>query len=557
MRLLFLLPAALLLGCGGGDDDGEGRTCEVQMARQAVLAEDRYILGQAGAYPPDTMLRGRERELYRSQAARREAAWATVSKVLAPIALAQELPNAPATSVPLWQTWYGRDDTTRLFQSLFTELGAEERSSRERFGQPAIDEALGWHATELEALENWPVERRDAYLAAIETSEQLAGVGGLGPVSYSPAALRTFLRSYPELLQCQQAGAPEPFVDTPGDSVQTALREPLSLPSCGSRNWGPFYVGDGETLEAATTGEGASLASLTLWRDGLEVACEPGLACSIEGPGAVSLAVTAGVDGLTEAALQVDYAAPNAPWASCLEQAFASDSAVVKASWARAQFEQTLPVYDTSGEALRTTLSANAVSGWGEPVRQADPGPESIYTIERPSGGRYRLAGLHIMTKELEHWQWTTLWWSDTPDRDFGEDRPESIRSLGGPWSNYKMCTVTMFDEGDADPTGGFAETAPTLADALEAVHGGAGAPTWCSNPYIELGEGNMGTNCIGCHQHGGTELLSETIIRDDETYPDFGRTQLRNNFPHDYSWAPEAGDELTLAFKAIVDFLD
>ena len=30
-----------------------------------------------------------------------------------------------------------------------------------------------------------------------------------------------------------------------------------------------------------------------------------------------------------------------------------------------------------------------------------------------------------------------------------------------------------------------------TLGDAIEAVNGGAGAPSWCSNPYLELGEHN------------------------------------------------------------------
>ena len=26
-----------------------------------------------------------------------------------------------------------------------------------------------------------------------------------------------------------------------------------------------------------------------------------------------------------------------------------------------------------------------------------------------PNGNRYRLAGLHLMTKELDHWLWITL----------------------------------------------------------------------------------------------------------------------------------------------------
>ena len=551
----ILLAAVATAACG---DNAVKAECEELGARQAVQAEDRYVIGKAGAYPADMMLRGRERELYRSQKLRREAAWTTVAKVLTPAALAQELSNSPAGELPLWQTWYAKDDTTRMFQSLFAALPDEDQSAHARFSQVSIDDALDWNATELEELANWPQERRDEYLAAVGNSEQLAGLAGVGLVSYSPSALRHLLRSYPELLDCQRAGAPADFVDTPGESIQQAVREPLAIASCAQRVLGPFYVGDAESLLATVSGEGAADAQIALRgdEDSVDVVCDGDAPCRRAGGGAVYVEISAGTEALL-GAVQVDYATPDAPWAGCLEGAFAIDSVIVKPSWRRAQFGEKLPIHDTSAQALRTTRSANAVDGWGQPVAEADPGPESIYTIERPNGNRYRLAGLHIMSKELEHWQWTSLWWSDSPDSDFGEDRPESIDVLGGPWNQYKMCTVTMFDEGDADPRGGFSESAPSLAAALEAVHGGAGAPSWCSNPYIEEGAGNMETNCIGCHQHGGTELLSEAIIGEPENFPYFGRTQLRNNFPHDYSWAPSSGDELTLAFKAVVDFFE
>ncbi|NIS36800.1 MAG: hypothetical protein GWN73_40355, partial [Actinobacteria bacterium] len=45
------------------------------------------------------------------------------------------------------------------------------------------------------------------------------------------------------------------------------------------------------------------------------------------------------------------------------------------------------------------------------------------------------------------------------------------------------------------------------LASALRAA---AGGPSWCSNPYIEHGRGNARTNCIGCHQHGGSEVFTD-----------------------------------------------
>ena len=154
------------------------------------------------------MLRGRERELYRSQRTRREAAWQTVAKVLGPVSIARDVPATEVDELPLWQTWYAKDDTTRIFQYLYEDLSPEQRAGRERFAQTDIDAALGWNATELEELENWPLERREAYLSAIDTSEKLAGIGGIGIVGYSPSAMRELLRSYPELLSCLRSGPP-------------------------------------------------------------------------------------------------------------------------------------------------------------------------------------------------------------------------------------------------------------------------------------------------------------------------------------------------------------
>jgi hypothetical protein len=149
------------------------------------------------------------------------------------------------------------------------------------------------------------------------------------------------------------------------------------------------------------------------------------------------------------------------------------------------------------------------------------------------------------MTKELDHWLWITLWWSETPNEDFGADRPKSIAGLGGPWGAYKMCVTTAFAEEDPLPGGGFDMAHPSLASALSAVYAGKGAPTWCSNPYLEEGHGNAATNCIGCHQHGGTELRPEDIL----LLSDFGRPARRNNFPADYSWATTRGDDLGQLF--------
>lgn len=241
----------------------------------------------------------------------------------------------------------------------------------------------------------------------------------------------------------------------------------------------------------------------------------------------------------------------------CFDEELPPDAVLIKAQWVRADFGRDLPAYDTDGASLDRLLAGTA--HWGEDGdRRADPTPEQIHTIRLRDGSVFRLAGLHIMTKELRHWQWISLWWSDLPDRDFGEDRPARIRDELAPvWSNYKMCVVDWYEEGDPDVTRWYGD-APSLAAALEAVDGGEGAPTWCSNPYIEHGRHNARTNCIGCHQHGGSTVMGdrdgdgapdafdlEAVIDDERLFPATGRVQVRELFPADYLWSLTRVDDL------------
>ena len=227
---------------------------------------------------------------------------------------------------------------------------------------------------------------------------------------------------------------------------------------------------------------------------------------------------------------------------ACLNGPFPDGAALIKASWRRADVATPLPTFDTSSAALARRLSADGRFAWGEGDGQADPGPEDIYTLTLPNGNAFRLAALHIMTKELDDWFWTTLWWSPEPNLDFGADRPALFPEA---FLNYKLCSVVAFDEQDADPSGGFEAEHPSLAQALSVTYGGSGGPSWCSNPYLEEGDGNAATNCIGCHQHAGTRLSSEEILGDGERFPEHGRTLLRRAFPSDYVFAATAGDAI------------
>jgi hypothetical protein len=269
--------------------------------------------------------------------------------------------------------------------------------------------------------------------------------------------------------------------------------------------------------------------------------------CTVSGPGAFDVIASARGTG-AHGMLEVDYDAAVPTWAACLTRPFPDDAVVIKADWRRVLPDMPLPVYDTSAAGLARRLGPNGGFAWGDGDATADPGPDDIYTATLANGNTYRLAAMHIMTKELDHWVWVTLWWSATPDDDFGADRPAGVT---GPWRHYKMCTTTAFEEHDPEADGGFGGS---LGAALAVVHSPV---SWCSNPYLERGSGNADTNCVGCHQHGGTGLQVEAILADPTLFPAHGRTVVRNNFPSDYSWTVDHGDELTRLFADVIEYYD
>ncbi len=256
-------------------------------------------------------------------------------------------------------------------------------------------------------------------------------------------------------------------------------------------------------------------------------------------------------------------------FALCFEREFPEDAALVKAQWVRADFDMGMPAYDTDAETLARVTGPSTSGDWAAGDRAVDPSPEEVLTIQLRNGSTYRLSGIHVMTKETRHWMWVTLWWSDRPDEDFGEDRPESFSSRVAPvFQNYKLCVATDYEERDPDPAASLAPW-PSLAAAYVATSPGDG-PSWCSNPYIEHGRGNARTNCIGCHQHGaatvGEDLDGdgaldpfdlERLITDDENFPAAGRFRVRDVFPGDYLWSLTRVDDLAHVIRHEVDHFE
>jgi hypothetical protein len=552
MRSLALVGVVLVTGCG---DDDKTAACDLGQVTSAVQIQDRKIIGAAAPYAADLGLAARDEELRTSIAARRQAAWQVVERVLTPVPLAE--PRLAQTfggqpSIPAWHTWYGRDDFERVFKQLYRDLGSAGRAVRAPIDAQA---GLAWNVTALDGVPEWPEQRYLDYLAQLDTQEEAQGIGNASRVGYSPAATAHLLTSYAKQYACRLAATPDPFDPSAMRAGQPVTqREDLALASCEWRLLGPFQAG-AESVTVASRGDGdadlyvrrGAPPSPTSFdcRSRGETSTER---CMVTGDGPVYVAVF----GAAASAVQVEvsYLSADVLDPTCLDGEMPRDAVLVKADWRRQLTGELMPVFDTSAPRLAQRLAGEAT--WN-PDGAASPPATDIYTITLPSGARFRMPALHVMTKELDHWLWITLWYSPSPDTDFGADRPTSIAALPGPWKHYKMCVSSHYLEGDPDPRG---SQPGTLGDALEAVHRGEGAPSWCSNPYLELGPDNAGTNCIGCHQHGGTELTPERILAEQ---PQLGTTRVRNNFFTDYLWAIKGGggEDLSALIQAEIDYWD
>ena len=542
-------------GCGDNVEPDKLAACRLGARESASTIQDRKILGAAAPYVPDLALAERDAELEASIAQRRAAAWQIALRVLQPVPLAEprlaaQLGGQPA--IPAWHTWYARDDFERVFKKIYRDLGPTGRRAR-----APVDAAAGlaWNAIALDTDPAWPEQRYLDYLAAIDTADEVDGVGGASRVGYSPGALGHLLESYARLHRCRLEPAPDPYARQPmrEGRLVTETRT-ADVGACEWRVLGPFQAGDAD-LTVTTRGDGdfdlyvrhgaPPTADVYDCRSQGVGASE---VCSVDGGGPIYVAVVGAEAARAE--VSVEYLAADVADPLCLSGAMPRDAVLVKADWRRQLPGELLPAYDSSGARMAARLAGDAA--W-DADGAADPGPADIYTVQLPSGARFRLPALHVMTKELDHWAWITLWWSPSPDADFGADRPAAVAALPGPWRNYKMCVSTSYVERDPDPRGGFGGS---LGDALAAVHGGAGGPSWCSNPYLEQGAGNAGTNCIGCHQHGGTALTPAAILAGP---PHHGATRIRNNFFTDYLWAIQGGngEDLSSIVQAEVDYWD
>jgi hypothetical protein len=203
--LATALAVAACDGHGDGADRGAGGGEHPAREESASTPGDRKILGVAASYPPDA-IRAETEKVHGSQAARRALAWRIVAKALRPVPLADKaVPLEPAT-VPLWETWYAKDEFERMFVRLFGGLTPAAQAAHAPFGDAAIDAAFAWNATltgvDGRPLLSWTPERFAEREGQIATQPDANGLGGTTRVVYSPATLAHLYRNYGSVLDC-------------------------------------------------------------------------------------------------------------------------------------------------------------------------------------------------------------------------------------------------------------------------------------------------------------------------------------------------------------------
>jgi mono/diheme cytochrome c family protein len=148
--------------------------------------------------------------------------------------------------------------------------------------------------------------------------------------------------------------------------------------------------------------------------------------------------------------------------------------------------------------------------------------PEIPYFAEK--GDVMILAGLHIITKEVNQWTWNTYWWARGEARDaegYGKDRPK----LKEPWSNYVMAASLNPARALAGGAAGNAVFNPYQESQLQ-------------NPRIDSttkGLGGLASNCLSCHQRAAYPI---TDSPDLITLPGNDPTDLTNRITTEFLWS-------------------
>lgn len=215
----------------------------------------------------------------------------------------------------------------------------------------------------------------------------------------------------------------------------------------------------------------------------------------------------------------------------CFSEEFPLGSVIAKLNWTNLD-EPSFKTYRTHPEELEAFVQNDHTEWDNLSLLINAPPSEEILTAELPSGKRFALTGIHFMVKNQADWTWITFWWSPEGLSSFNNDQPLNFRQTNSQARNYSQCTVISDRMNAPLNSNDSKQWIGKLSDTE------SNRESWCSNPYIEHGAGNIGTNCIGCHQFAGSNTTEESALKNSQ------KKIIRNNFPSDYVWSFSNGPQ-------------
>jgi hypothetical protein len=383
-----------------------------------------------------------------SMKARRDAAWATMKRIWKPV-------NVEGGVIPIWMTWYERQDLEDLF--------------REMRRRPAI----GLSKAE-----------RSARVHAVLTARGTKDLQRSLSAERFGAVLRQF--TFPEFLELG----------------------PHTQPGTGSIYFNPSYVQHLLENAESIANYNASAFSKTAGGTGT-----PGTSIEAKATDGAKAALAPNSDNLY--ALSMDSEMPSdaimikVTWS----QVYNTPSNLPQG------FDYIKQNYVDVSANMGPKLNEGPAGQWlklpgfgaGNFPGGAMEGAAAGFHVTDDQGREWALMGMHIASKSLRTWQWITFF--PAPSYSWRADKPDL-----GPWQfyHYQMATVSDFKEQDPKPWSAYEGTGSAHFDAqaaaIKAVAQAMNGVQWCANPYIET---NMArTNCIGCHQGSPRDFLATALTK-------------------------------------------
>jgi hypothetical protein len=181
-----------------------------------------------------------------------------------------------------------------------------------------------------------------------------------------------------------------------------------------------------------------------------------------------------------------------------------------------------------------------------EEIRQAaEVGVPPVY-----EGCVLILVALHVITKEISDWTWTTFWWSVEPDQPPYATGRLGTEFIPSPWRNYVMdTTLSMATPWEKNPLG----TSVRGTACQQSANAKKDAPRAkiCFNPYLERMLNASSSNCMNCHRQATFHRLDpDPTASAQRGYLGADAACFDDRLKVDYLWSLSPKQEDSTLFK-------